>query len=243
MRVRAAMLVVVGDEHAAFAGGDGLVGVEAEAGLLGGGADRAPRAVEAARRGREGVGGVLDHAHVVDAGERGDPVDVGHLAAVVHGDDGARGARIGDAGDAARLAERVEQAGGVAGIEVERVVLAVDEARAWRRSRSTTSAVAAKVMVGTSTRSPGRTPVGFERQVQRGGARVDGDGVRGADGGGELALERLALAAGGEPARAQDGGDGGDLFVADGGTVERDAILVVGAHERTSGSAAARSPR
>ena len=79
----------------------------------------------------------------------------------------------------------------------------------------TISPVAAKVIVGISTPSPGRDSERFDREVQRRGARVDRDGVPAADRVGELALELPDPGTGGQPARPQSRDDLGDFFLPD----------------------------
>ncbi len=108
-------------------------------------------------------------------------------------------------------------------IQVERVALAVDQHRyrpkvghhfrgggeGERRHQHDIAALAAS---------------GLECQVQRRRARAEGNRVLGADQSGELRFELAALVAGGEPAGPHHGVDGGDLFFADIGTVERNPV-------------------
>ena len=70
---------VVGGDHAAFARGDDLARVEAEAGHFAVAADR-PALVAAA----DGAGGVLDDVHAVPRGQRREAVHVGGHADLMH---------------------------------------------------------------------------------------------------------------------------------------------------------------
>ena len=77
-------LGVARDQHAAFAGGDGLVGVEAEDGGVAG--QRADQL--AADRRRQRMGGVFDHLQPVALRDGQDGRHVGRQAGVVHRQDG-----------------------------------------------------------------------------------------------------------------------------------------------------------
>jgi hypothetical protein len=58
---------------------------------------------------------------------------------------------------------------------------------------------------------------GRKGQMKAGGAGTDGHGVRGVDLPGEFGLEAAHLVPLGDPARANHGGDGPDLFLVEGG--------------------------
>jgi hypothetical protein len=102
--------VVVGQEHAAFAGGRELRGLQAED------ADVAePSAGHAARRGAEGVRGILDHLQAVPAGHADERVDLRGQAPQVH--------------DHHRLRARRDASLDVGGIEREALALDLAEDR------------------------------------------------------------------------------------------------------------------
>jgi hypothetical protein len=84
-------LFVARHQHAALAGGDGLVGVEAEHG--GGGRQRADLA--ALVGGGQCMRGVLDHRQAVTGGDGVHGVHVGRQPGVVHRDDGLGARRDG----------------------------------------------------------------------------------------------------------------------------------------------------
>ena len=108
--------LVVGHHHAAFAGGDDLVRIEAEAG------ERAdPAGAAAVTLGAMRFGGVLDDGEAVDARELHERRHVGHVAVHVHGHDGA-GARRDLARDLAHVEApgvglAVDQHGNAAGAQ------------------------------------------------------------------------------------------------------------------------------
>ncbi len=197
-------LGVAGHDHAAFAGRDRLVGVEAEHRRVG--VERADQAAAAGRRQR--MRRVLDHAQAAAPGDGEDRRHVGRQAAVVDRDH-----RLGLGRD--RMLDLVR-------VDVERRRIDVDQLD-----------VGAEVANDLGSGGEGvrrrdhlvarADAAGFERQVQPRRRRVDGERLqRGvAEKRAEVVLEALGLRAGRDPARAQRVDDLGDLGLADVGQRER----------------------
>ena len=191
-------------EHPALGGREVLGRVEAEGHGVGAGADEtAPVA------GRHGVRGVLDHREPMRRRQLTDAVEVGRVAGVVHGENGA-GARRDRRGD-----ER--------GIDVQGVRLHVhqdgpgahvlDHVDGGRERRGRRDHLVART-----------DAQGHQRGVQARGARVHRQRAGRADVGGELLLESLGLRPGRDPARPQGVDDLGDLLLADERRRERQEV-------------------
>ncbi len=193
---------VVGDEHAAAAGGDDLVAVEREH----------RHEAEAARGpavvgGAEGLGGVLDQDHVVLGARGGDGVEVGHLPVEVDGHHGA--------GQVAARGRVVQLGAHEVGVEVPAAGLGVDEHRGGAE-------VGHRVGRGGEGEVGHQHPVAradagqVQGQVQRGGAARQGRGMGAARVPGPGGLE---LGQGGsgrcQPARVERGHDGRPVVVGD----------------------------
>src|SRR5262249_33958433 len=150
---------VVGDDHAALARGDDLVGVEAEAAR---GAEARHRAALRARA--RGLAGILDDGEAVSASQLEDGIEVERVAEEVHGEDGprARGEAFLDA----------------AYLEVVGLGIYVTEHRARAREEDGIGRGDARERRGDHLVA-GTDAEGGESDVERGGARRSGHrGVR-----------------------------------------------------------------
>jgi Fe-S-cluster containining protein len=196
---------VAGHGHAAFARGDGLVGVEAEHRHVA--VQRADQ--PAAVRGRQRVGGVLDHLQAVAAGDGAHGVHVHGQAGVVHREDG--------------LGARRDRGLDGGGVDVQRRRVDVHQPHV-RAQVAHDLGGGGEGVRGRDDLVAGADAEGFERQVQPGRGRVDRDGLdaRRAEEGGEVLLEAARLRAGGDPAGFQGVDDLGDFLVADLGQGERE---------------------
>ena len=194
---------VVCQGHAAFAGGDGLVGVETEYRYVG---CELPYQ-RALPGGGQGVRGILHHLEPMLLSDRKDFIHSAGQAAVVHRHDGLGPWRDGGAdglgGDVQRHRVHVHQHG--VGAEVAHHLHRGGEGEGGRDH-----------LVARADAQ------GFQCEVQAGGGRVDGDGLQSAAPQvvGEGLFEGAGLRAGGHPARAQGVGDGGDFGVANVGPGE-----------------------
>ncbi len=190
---------VVRRQHAAFAGGDGLVGVEAEAGRVAEAADH-----PAGAPGREGVGRVLDDADAVTAADLEDPrpaagrLHRGRLPAKVN-DHQRFDVRVPADGRLDDLGR--QQAGPVLDIQEDGVgaEIANDLGRGGEGHGRDKDPVA------------GLDPGGLEGQMEGRRAGVDGDRVLGPDRRGEAPLELDGLGPGRQPAALEDLADVDEL--------------------------------
>src|SRR5581483_4330710 len=195
---------VLGDDHAALAGRDHLVGVEAEAGEM---AERPdPPAPDG---GAVRLGAVLDHGETVTIGDLEQPIHVDGVTEEVHRDDRARPL------DHEGLDQvEIEVPGDRLGVDRHRnAAVAVDT----ERSRDVRASADQDLGAGLEAERA-------HSELERRGAARHGDAVRGADVVRELALERGQIL----PERARDlpGPHGGrnrlDVLLVDDRLVDRD---------------------
>ena len=136
----------------------------------------------------EGVGGVFDHGQVVPCCKRIDRIHFGGQAGDVDGDDGA-----GALGDGSLDQVRAQVQAAVIDVHQHGFGVEVaDDLGGGGEGVGGRDDLIALTQAG-----------GFERQVHRRGAGVDGYGMFGADGRSELSLELAGLGAGGDPARVE----------------------------------------
>ena len=173
------------------------------------------------------MGGVLDDREAVASRDLLDAVHAAGPAGEVDGNDrrGARADRRFDRG-------RVDIAG---------VWLDVDEHRSGARVHDGVRRRAVRRWRGDDLVA-GPHADGQQGGVQARGARGDRDRMLGADVGGEPLLEPGHSRTGGQPARAQGGGDVGDLGFPDRRVPERDRLLAGQGH-RWAPARAARAGR
>jgi len=200
-------LVVIGGDHSAFARGEVLRGVEGEGG---GGANRTDALAAVLRR--QGMGGVFDDAEPVLGGHLHDRAHVARVPGDVDGEDGS-GAR----GHRGRHGRRID----VQGARVH-----VDEHGCGPEVQDHLSGGHEGIGRGDHLVA-GTDPESQQRQVECCSTGGAGDGVPGADIGGELLLEGDRLWPGGEPSGAEHAGDGLDLVLTDRRDVERDVAVGV----------------
>ena len=184
---------VVGHDHAAFAvGAEVLARVEAEAPRV---AERAHRTSFVRRAVR--LAAVLDHLQAMAFRDVEDRVHVGRLAVEMDRDD-----RLGAAGDRLLELGHVHREGCRIDVDIGRPRAHVpdrgDGGDEGERHRDDLVA--------------GSDAGGDQREMERAGAGIDGDPVRGALEGGKLLLERLDFRAEDELARVEHPSDGvGDV--------------------------------
>ena len=160
LSIRAFIAGVAERDHAALAGGDLLVGVEAEHGRVAAAADRRAVGVAGAQR----LAGVLDDRQVVAARDRLEGAHLGRVAEDVHGQDRLRA--LGDR----RL--------GRLGVEVERHRVDVREHRARALVQRRVRGGHERERAGDHLVAPFH-PHRAQREVQAGRAAGDGAGKMG----------------------------------------------------------------
>ena len=196
--------LVLGDHHAAFAGGHGLVGVEAEHGSIAGQLAH-QRALPG---GGQGVGGIFQHTQLVLARNGENRVHVAGQAAVVHRHDGL-GARRDGGLDLAR-------------VDIERDRIAIDQHRIGAQVTDHLGG-GGEGQRGRDHLVTGADAHGFQRQMQAGGGGIDGNAMHAAaQVVTKLLFEGARFRAGGDPAGTHGMGNGGDFFLADVGAGEGD---------------------
>ena len=202
---------VTGHQHPAFAGGDGLVGVEAE--HRGVAVERADEL--AAAGGGQRVRGVFHHLQVAVGRQLEQRSHVGGQAGVVHRHDGlgARRDRFLDRG----------------GVDVQRRRVDVDQLHVGTQVAHHLGG-GGEGVGGRDDLVAGADAQGLQRQVQAGGGGIDGHRMqrRVTEKGPEILFEALRLGAGGDPAALQRIDDLGNLVLADLGQGEGEEGRAVG---------------
>lgn len=196
------VVVVVGDEHAAFTGGHRLDGMEAESGDVGPRVSAyLPNSTVMDKAATDGVTGIFDHHGPVGSGDLGDRGHVARLAGVVDGDHGAYVVLPG-------LFERH-------GAEV--IGDRIDVAEIGRGPDVSGTVGAGQKRVGGRDHSVAWPDAGGEHgQVQSGRAIAYCHGVLGAHVSGKALFEFGDFGTGREEVGAEDFDDGGDVGFGDG---------------------------
>ena len=191
-------------QHAALAGGHGLVGIEAEHGGVA--AHRADQF--ALERRRQRMGGVFDHAQAMAARDVEDLQHVDRQTGVMDRDDRA----------GARRDRGLDQFG----VDVQRCRVDVDQHHIGAQVADNFGR-GGKGMGGGDDLVARADAQRFERQMQAGGGRIDGDAfdLRLGQKFGKSQFEALCFRAGGDPTRTQGIDHFVDLVLANFGQGER----------------------
>ena len=210
----AGVFVVVGDKHAAFAGGHGFDRMKTEDRHVSPRmATKFPLLAIATEPTARAMTGILDNHRSSGPGDAGDFRHVARLAGIVHGDDGFG---IGLPSCFERCG--VEVVGD--GINIAEIRDGADISRAIGGSQK---------RVGRGNHPVAGADVGHEHcQMQGSGGIADGDGMLCSDALRELPLEGFDFRSAGEKVRAQRADNGGDVVVVDG-------LATVGEHGREVG--------